>query len=378
MSRDKSQQLYLALKQALAAWPAGTRLPSVRELMTRHQVSQATVDRAFLKLKQEKLIETRVGDGTYTCHPPAMSADSLSLCLLVTDYPSEFARRVARDLGECFQAAGHRVERVFYDWRERPWRQVARGEWDAVALLPAPQLLAGGELIELAERQPKLILLDLAPPPGCRADSVATDNQFAGALAAEHLLGLGHRRLAVLACEPMLSSSLDRIHGFCNHALLSAGVQAQVIDCRTTLGENSTAHAYAALRQRLAAGPPDFTGLFAVSDGGALGALKVMHESGRQLPAELSLVGCDDVPEAAYFHPGLTTLRQNLTGWAEAVIELTRRRKAEPDASQQHLRVKPTLIERESTCPPPEAASRTITGKRSETHRLSQRNAVKR
>ena len=94
------------------------------------------------------------------------------------------------------------------------------------------------------------------------------------------------------------------------------------------------------------------TAVFAANDQMALGVLLAMHEAGRRVPEEVSLVGFDDTPESAFYTPPLTTVRQDLAEVGRRGVELVLSIIA-GDALEQHLAVPPDLVVRQTTAAPP-------------------------
>jgi DNA-binding LacI/PurR family transcriptional regulator len=150
---------------------------------------------------------------------------------------------------------------------------------------------------------------------------VGIDNAAAAALAADHLLGLGHRRLGIVALpedmpiEPSDSvvkvrrGFAQRVVGFLERAG-DAGVEPEsvtIVDADT----NSTDAGIAAARVLLTRKKPP-TAVFAVSDVLALGVLSAAAELGIAVPESLSVIGFDDIDEAAHSRPPLTTVAQDL------------------------------------------------------------------
>jgi DNA-binding LacI/PurR family transcriptional regulator len=85
----------------------------------------------------------------------------------------------------------------------------------------------------------------------------------------------------------------------------------------------------------------------------ALGALRALHEAGRRIPSEVSLVGFDDIPEAPYFTPPLTTVRQDFNEMGRRGLRLLLDAIGSPDVGPSpHLEVAPELIVRASSAPP--------------------------
>jgi DNA-binding LacI/PurR family transcriptional regulator len=95
---------------------------------------------------------------------------------------------------------------------------------------------------------------------------------------------------------------------------------------------------------------PDVTAVFAANDQTALGVMRALHESGRTVPGDISVVGFDDTPESGYFFPALTTIRQDFgevgRRSVELVLSLMDGQVAEP-----HIVVPAQLVVRESTAP---------------------------
>ncbi|TMR97849.1 LacI family DNA-binding transcriptional regulator [Nonomuraea basaltis] len=146
------------------------------------------------------------------------------------------------------------------------------------------------------------------PARGSTAPSVTADN-FAGATAVvEHLLGLGHRRIGLIAGRAGLEAAWSREEGY-RTALAEAGVplDPQLI-ARGSFNPESAAPLARALLDR--ADRP--TAIFAASDGMALKALQVAKELGLDVPGDLSVAGFDNIPESALAEPGLTTVDQSM------------------------------------------------------------------
>ena len=98
-------------------------------------------------------------------------------------------------------------------------------------------------------------------------------------------------------------------------------------------------------------GNPDVTGVFVANDQMALGLLRAMHEAGRRIPDQLSVVGFDDIPEAAYFQPPLTTVRQDFIEMGRRSLTLLLRTIETGRRVSGGSLVPPELIVRASTAP---------------------------
>ena len=164
---------------------------------------------------------------------------------------------------------------------------------------------------------------------------------MAGArLATEHLLDLGHREILHLAGPLDWSEARARRDGW-RAAMVAAGLRP----LEPLPGDWSLARGYAARDAVLASGA---TAVFAANDQLALGLLCALNESGRSVPGDLSLVGFDDQPEAAYATPPLTTIRQDFGSVGRRAVDTLRRAIAGEPGVAQSL-VQPELVARAST-----------------------------
>ncbi|OLF14791.1 LacI family DNA-binding transcriptional regulator [Actinophytocola xanthii] len=140
---------------------------------------------------------------------------------------------------------------------------------------------------------------------GRRVPVVGSDHAVTGTLAAEHLLGLGHRRIGTVTGPRRRQVVQRRMHGF-REALRAAG--EPLPEQRVVEADWSFESGRAAAHQLLDT-DPTVTAVFAHNDVIAVGALKALHERGLRLPDNCSVVGCDDLSFAEYLVPPLTTVR---------------------------------------------------------------------
>ena len=174
--------------------------------------------------------------------------------------------------------------------------------------------------------------------------TIGSDNFGAGYLAGQHLIGLGRRRIAFLGqADEHYPEFAERYRGLCA-ALGDAG-----LDCDPALQRDAISHedlGYAAMQVLLADGA-SFDALFAGSDLMAIGAMRALGEAGLTIPADVAVIGFDDLPAAAMAHPPLTTIMQDLRGAGERLVDML---VARIDGTQQPESALPTrLIQRAST-----------------------------
>lgn len=176
--------------------------------------------------------------------------------------------------------------------------------------------------------------------PKFAVDTVISDHAAGGRLAAERLLAAGCRRLAVVSSAARTASLTGRIDAF----------RARAAESRLRVrlwqeGPTDYRSGYEAALAVLADGMVD--GVFCVTDLLALGFLDAARqERGRRVPDDLSVIGFDDIPQAAWSAYDLTTFRQPIAALAAAVMQAIRRRAAEPAAAPRLATVPVELVVR--------------------------------
>lgn len=185
---------------------------------------------------------------------------------------------------------------------------------------------------------------------------VLVDNVGGGSRAIEHLHELGHRKIAVLRGPKHIRSSMERwegIQNFARHAGLN--IEAGLFMQMQNLPEaNSTFLEGYRLTRLLIEGGRSFTALVAFDDLTAAGAIRAFHEAGWQIPGRCSVIGFDDVPNAEFISPALTTVRQPLEEMGKLSVELLLAAIEDKNATRKPRPLKmldPTLRVRSSTGP---------------------------
>jgi LacI family transcriptional regulator len=173
--------------------------------------------------------------------------------------------------------------------------------------------------------------------------AVTCDDVRGGELAAEHLLALGHTRVAVIAGEPYASTGIDRTAGF-TATCRAAGVD--VPDAAIVHTRFDTDGGRAGMERLLALDRPP-TAVFAVNDFAAIGAMGAARDAGLRVGTDVAVLGFNDVPLAAALPIGLSTIRSPMHEMGVRGVELLMDRlSGEPVASE---RLTPTLVARAST-----------------------------
>jgi DNA-binding LacI/PurR family transcriptional regulator len=182
-------------------------------------------------------------------------------------------------------------------------------------------------------------------------DVVTVDQQAGAQAATQHLLDLGHATVWHVTGPGDWLEAQQRTTGW-RATLERAGAEVPP----PLRGDWSARSGYET--GRVLAGMPDVTAVFVANDSMAVGVLRAFHERGRDVPGDVSVVGFDDVPEAAYFSPPLTTIRQDFGEVGRRSLALlVDQIESGARAAQRHV-VGATLIVRDSTQKPPTKAQR--------------------
>ena len=176
---------------------------------------------------------------------------------------------------------------------------------------------------------------------------VQVDNRMGARMATEHLLALGHRRIAHIMGAPARISE-ERLLGY-QGALEAAGVSPD--SALVALGAFTETGGHDAMCALLAAAP-DLTAVFAANDLSAIGAMNAIVASGRSVPGDVSIVGFDDLRLARFTAPPLTTIRQPAGEIARHSTELLLGMIAGKKPRTLHHLFVPELIVRSSTSAP--------------------------
>ncbi len=174
--------------------------------------------------------------------------------------------------------------------------------------------------------------------------TIDSDNLRGGQLATAHLLGLGHRRIAMLSGRPDLESSRLREQGY-RQAMAAAGVPVSE-DLILVGGYDAQASAECTRTLLTSAQPP--TAIFAANDVSAIAAIQAAVGLGLRVPADLSVVGFDNIPESALCAPPLTTVNQPIRQMGERSIQLLLRLMRGDHVEDTHITLQTDLVVRQS------------------------------
>ena len=179
--------------------------------------------------------------------------------------------------------------------------------------------------------------------------TVGSSNWAGARAAAEHLVALGHRRIAWVGGPDASTAARDRFYGF-RAALDAAGID---LDPALVRGDRFDVGTGARHARDLLGLPVPPTAVMAADDEIAVGVLATAHELGVQVPGRLSVVGFDDTPQAAWTTPPLTTVRQDLDGMGRLAVQTVLAMASGAHPPSRHIELATSLTVRSTTGPAP-------------------------
>jgi LacI family transcriptional regulator len=295
-----------------------TTISDVAELagVSKMTVSRVISNSGYVKETTRDRVEMAISQLGYVPNALARqlrSKRTKTLALVLSDISNPYFTTIAHGVEE---VASHRGFTVILGNTNESGREEARylrvlveRQVDGVILVPARSSGASLRLLE-THRIPVVVMdrrVAAREIDGVRSDSVA------GARAlTEHLLGLGHRRIAVLTGRRAISTATDRVAG-CRRALKEAGLtldETLVHYGIFNFGSGNQADGYRMARDLLEAGSPRPTAIFAANNFIAFGAIRALREAGLRVPQDMSVVAFDDLPPEWALDPFLTVAVQ--------------------------------------------------------------------
>jgi LacI family transcriptional regulator len=205
-----------------------------------------------------------------------------------------------------------------------------------------------GDLTGLSRARLPLVVIDPLNLPRRQVTSVGATN-FAGGLAAtEHLLALGHLRVAYMGADVTSAYNQARLHGY-RAALEAARLEVPRAYVRSGGSHYEDGVSGGSALLDLAERP---TAVFAVTDELAAGVIEAARVRGLRVPQDLSVVGFDDTEVARLLSPPLTTVRQPLREMGSVALRTALRLAAGETLDSHHVELATQLVVRSSTAPP--------------------------
>ncbi len=324
------------VKMADVAAKAGVSVATVSKVVNgRYGVAKDTVE----------LVQSVIADLGYESNLIAASLRSQSsnvLGILVPDF-EPFSAELLK--GAALGAQGSGYELLSHSggeqhgWERRSLSRLG-GTLIAGAVLVTPTVLDARTIVPAVAVDPHF---GPSSMPTIDADSYSGAKQ-----ATEHLISLGHRRIAFLGGRSELDSAHLREAGY-RDSMIAAGIP---VDPSLVRESRYVPDRAAEITRDLLELPDRPTAIFAANDVTAIRAMEVAHEYGLSVPEDVSVVGFDDIPEATLAVPQLTTVRQPMQAMGRAAMEMLLEiiRGVERET---HIRMSTELVVRDSTAPPP-------------------------
>lgn len=272
-----------------------------------------------------------------------------TIALLITDVSSPFLSMIAGVAEDYAYAAQYTL--MLFNTRDDPEREVAYANSviersvDGVLFISAHSENIAVE--HLTEAGVPTVAIDRVPK-NYTGPSVTFNNRAAGRMAAEHLLGLGHIRMAHIAGPEFAKISDERLAGF-QEVLHENGIRAPLVE--RAEGGWGIQDGYEAML-RLLARSQDFTAVFAAGDQLAIGVKRGLRDYSLDIPGDVSLISIDDIDLAPYVDPPLTTISQSIPEMARQgvtlLLDLIKMKRPVNDK----IVIEPRLVLRKSTAAP--------------------------
>lgn len=339
------------------------RAVSIEDIAKIAGVSHSTVSRALrnsplISLETRERIQVLAREMNYVPNAIAQSLQmqrSNTIGLVVTSVADPFFGEVVRGVEEVAQAAERSV--LLNASHNDPDREMAAIETfhhrRVDGIIVADSRLSSNYNNQLANMRVPTILINSQAEEQLDAFNFVTIEDSLGAqLAVEHMLGLGHRAIGYLGVGNRPRTNHLRLEGY-RTALLAAGVALRdewvvIAGAGNLRHEDDAIVGQELLPRLLAAG---VTAVFCHNDMLAVGALMACRELGLKVPGDLSLVGFDDIALAKYVTPPLTTMHQPMLELGRNAMQMLLDLL---DHKEVHNKVlKPYLVTRESSAPPP-------------------------
>ena len=181
---------------------------------------------------------------------------------------------------------------------------------------------------------------------GCKCPTIYINQELGSRIATQHLIQCGHQKIAYLQGPPFWRAAELRFNGWLKE-LNAAGLSPGPV-----ITGNWTAESGFETTQKLVAQHwGEYSALVVANDQMALGAIRAFEESGIEIPRAISVVGFDDIPEAAFFRPPLSTIKQDFATLASSSVKCLMRQLNQNKAGRLQT-IQPTFVGRQSTAAP--------------------------
>ncbi len=311
------------------------RISSERELAERAGVSRVSVRRALKNLVNEGLLVQRQGSGTYIIPAPSLRNIEVLVARDIRSndpFYSELLAEISHYCAETSRQLSVRREGSANGRRE------FRGPTIIVGLVDeglVREVSAGDRLVVSTQYYPDVLEIT----------QILFDDYRIGSEAAEILHRLGHARIVHLRGPRAYPSAEDRARGF------ESGATKRKMSVVTLHGKMNwrSGHDLGAEVIRMLGQPDGPTAAFASNDWMALGLMQRLAEAGIKVPAQLSIIGCDNIHMAAEIFPGLSTFKWDTAYLVRELFAVIDSEAQDGDRSHKRILLPASFVERDST-----------------------------
>jgi DNA-binding LacI/PurR family transcriptional regulator len=348
-ANTKHYKVSRMLEESIRFLPPGEMLPTIERLKIKYKCSQVTITQALERLRNYGVVERPSGKKRLVVAKLG-NRPSFRVTLVRPLWPSPDYDSITNAIYEL----GHDEHFGFniYLYGDPQQLNIDHALRDSDAGLVLGDRNMTREQIDAFNgcRKPIVFLRD--KPDAVKSGYVWVDDLCVGETAANHLLDLGHKKIAVMLSEPENVSSSLRLQGW-RKALQQKGVRefgSLIIDCSVSPGKDAITGSYKRFASWMDTNERTFTAIFCVAWTGALAALKGLRERGIRVPEDVSMVTYASESSICDFTaPPLTTVQIDTKAYAREAIRLIRESFA---VKRSHLiekiDLKPYLEERES------------------------------
>ncbi len=336
-------------------------ISTIADVARQAGVSPATVSRYLVgkPVRTERAIRQAIEELRFRPSHVARSLKSgrtSHLALVVPDVTNPFFAAVVKGAESISRQAGYTMVLYNTDESSELESQIILdlpGRVDGVILAPAAEDATGHK--RLGEAGIPVVFLDREALPAGQCDTVVVDNLGGAREAAEHLVGLGHRRIAMITGAPDSTPGRERAQGF---AAALESWNAALADELVVGGGFREDGGYQAMLRLLALPEPP-TAVFATNNLMTFGALRALRDMAISVPAQLSLVGFDDHELAPLLSPALTVVHRPMEEQGVLAMRLlVQRLRGKRSAEPSRIVLATRLIVRESTAAPSTSTTR--------------------
>jgi LacI family transcriptional regulator len=330
-------------------------MASIKDVALKAQVSTTTVSHVvnrtrFVSDKVRDQVEAAIRELGYVPSAVARSLKSnttKTIGMLIPNCSNPYFAEIVRSVEDHCFGAGYTL--ILCNTDDDPHRQGVYLQVLSEKRIDGMIIISTGDdegLLRLLQGLPiPTVLLDREIDE-VHCDLVETAHLQGGLMATQHLIGLGHRRIACLSGPADLTPSAQRIEGW-RTALAQSGLMAQAQDL--LWHSDFTSQGGFTAMQSILASPHPPTAVFVCNDLMCIGALSAAHEAGVLVPQDMSLIGFDDIELARFASPALTTISQPKHRIGVAAVDMLLERIQGGRVQARQVLFQPELVVRNST-----------------------------